>query len=303
MPTHQSVGDGLVGWMRHRHEVYLRRQAGEPWPWTADPILQRYHFCNVYRELDRVTLWVRTHIREPYSESPHLWLLLVAARFFNEPSALASLLGARVLPVTVDDDYSAARLDAVAAGWRAAGHRLFRGAYMVRSRYGVPKGQYVAEVLQGAWAARAVVAPRLRGTLAEATHCLAQLHGLAGFMAYEVVTDLRHTAWLAQAPDLNTYANIGPGAVRGLNRVAQRPVGQGVGQGRALAEAVALLPVVQAAWPSGWPGLELRDIEHSLCEYDKYERARASRASLRRYRPQTSALQEAVPCGSSSPAT
>jgi|GEM_PF-3732016 len=32
---------------------YKRFILGEPYPWTYDPILQRYHFCNNYRELDK----------------------------------------------------------------------------------------------------------------------------------------------------------------------------------------------------------------------------------------------------------
>ena len=44
--------------------------------------------------------------------------------------------------------------------------------------------------------------------------------GFSGFMAYEVVTDLRHTKYLKNADDINTWANAGPGAVRGLNRIS-----------------------------------------------------------------------------------
>jgi hypothetical protein len=48
--------DRLCYFVRERHNIYLRRKAGKPKPWTEDPILQRNYFCNVYRELDKTTV-------------------------------------------------------------------------------------------------------------------------------------------------------------------------------------------------------------------------------------------------------
>ena len=42
-----------------RHKIYLRRSAGQPFPWTDDPILQKYKFNNIYRELDKTTIWIK----------------------------------------------------------------------------------------------------------------------------------------------------------------------------------------------------------------------------------------------------
>ena len=75
-----------------RHEIYLRRTAGRPKPWTRDPILQTYSFTNVYRELDRVTIWVREHIREPFADHPHLWFMLCMASQINWPETLEELI-------------------------------------------------------------------------------------------------------------------------------------------------------------------------------------------------------------------
>ena len=48
----------LFAFANERHMIYRRREAGESPPWTADPILCNYRFTNVYRELDRVTIWI-----------------------------------------------------------------------------------------------------------------------------------------------------------------------------------------------------------------------------------------------------
>src|ERR1700730_3740631 len=46
-------------WCRERHSVFEKRLAGQQFPWTDDPILTEYIFCNVFREQDKVTRWFR----------------------------------------------------------------------------------------------------------------------------------------------------------------------------------------------------------------------------------------------------
>lgn len=41
-----------------RQLAFMRRVAGESQPWTVDPILQAYKFCNVYRAADRVSQYM-----------------------------------------------------------------------------------------------------------------------------------------------------------------------------------------------------------------------------------------------------
>lgn len=102
---------------------------------------------------------------------------------------------------------------------------------------------------------------------------------LGSFMAYEIVTDLRHTYLLSGAPDIMTWANLGPGAIRGLLRLTGEFVpGPADGSYRAPHNAselmLALLAITQShfAKDNRFPKFELRDIEHSLCEVDKYIR-------------------------------
>jgi alpha-glutamyl/putrescinyl thymine pyrophosphorylase clade 1 len=42
----------FVSVMRERETIRLRRAQGLPRPWTADPILHSYRFCNIKREDD-----------------------------------------------------------------------------------------------------------------------------------------------------------------------------------------------------------------------------------------------------------
>src|SRR6266404_755739 len=66
----------LWHWITERHRIYLKRLAGDPPPWTQDETLQRYRFCNVFRELDNVTGWLRENWRDPYAANEHLWIAM-----------------------------------------------------------------------------------------------------------------------------------------------------------------------------------------------------------------------------------
>ena len=71
---------------RARHQIYLRRKNGQPPPWTDDPILQRYRFTNVFRELDATTVWFRQHLRDPLKNLVEVLPATVVFRWFNRIS-------------------------------------------------------------------------------------------------------------------------------------------------------------------------------------------------------------------------
>ena len=71
-----------------------------------------------------------------------------------------------------------------------------------------------------------------------------------------------------------TWANPGPGAKRGLNRIHGRPVDKHLKNDINISEMQVLLELSQEWLYPQVPSLEMRDIEHTLCEFDKYERVR-----------------------------
>lgn len=123
---------------------------------------------------------------------------------------------------------------------------------------------------------------------------------LGNFHSYEVVCDLRHTRLLADAPDKLTWCSPGPGARRGMNRVLRRDKDERMPVDDLITLICALLSNARDRewWPqphgeeklaygdyqvyahdlrplqSQWPPWEAREVEHSLCEFDKYERVR-----------------------------
>lgn len=54
----KEVFDAYWRFAAERLAIFLRRANGEPGPWTGDPILQQYKFCNTFRAADRVSQYL-----------------------------------------------------------------------------------------------------------------------------------------------------------------------------------------------------------------------------------------------------
>lgn len=274
---HITLSDSwpLWTWINERHAIYLRRQTGADKPWTSDAIFQQYRFCNVFRELDTVTRWIDEHIRRPYAEEPTLPFMLCLARIINWPDTLEHLMHAGLWPVHGWDPAAVLQV----LEYRAHhGAKVYTGAYMLRSDVGSKHRYYVDTVLTPVWNRMEEWRTLMNDTqsLEKATDWLASFYGWGPFLAYEVVTDLRHTQWLRNASDLMTWANAGPGALRGLNRLLNRPLTEVRSQQDACFLMQQLLSIAngpRSPLAKFVPlPLEMRDIEHSLCEMDKYLR-------------------------------
>ena len=115
-------------------------------------------------------------------------------------------------------------------------------------------------------------------TIEAVTKRLAEFPMVGKFVGYEMATDLRHTCILGSAPDIMTWANPGPGARRGCNRIFGKGAEDKERKPNYLEEMRWLL---QEAPKYTSLELEMRDIEHSLCEFDKYVRVLNGEGKLR----------------------
>jgi len=279
--------DDFFAYARERYIIHLRRLAGRPKPWTADPVLQQYRFCNIFREDDTVTQWIRQRLTS-VGYGPRLLGALVIARWFNRIETLERLLP----PAGCEWPYYRSNLlynwDQQEA-WRIAMRErlegispLVTGAYMIKTPAGKNKLEgllwCLGEILPDAIHLANHIEPG--ETTLEGVHgVLKEYPYLGAFMAYEIVTDLRHSL-LSEAPDIMTWASAGPGAARGLARVTGQPLGTWrysfpKHQQELIAGMRCLLQSSQEEkhWPAEWPRWEMREVEHTLCEFDKYMRA------------------------------
>jgi len=264
--------DDFNRFMVERHNIFIRKEINnEPYPWSDDAILTDYSFCNVYRELDRVTIWIRENWREPYADHPNLPFAMAVARQINWPDTLEE--------IGFPEEWRPQHVKNIMEDRMANKQKVYTGAYMLTGTLGGTKiEQTVDKILTPLYANF----PCDFSSIENSWKSFLPYAGFSDFMSYEVVTDLRHTKWLKDAPDIMTWANPGPGAMRGLNRIFGRPLDSKQKKPLFIQEMRDLLALLNN---EPLP-LEMRDIEHCLCEFDKYERARLGQGRPRaKYKP------------------
>jgi hypothetical protein len=272
----------FVAVMHEREAIRLRRVQGLPRPWTTDPILHTYRFCNIRREDDAVTRWISDHWRAPHQDDPDLWFAMVIARFVNWPDTLTEL----GYPVPWDPGHFLAVMNAR----KARGEVCFGPAYNISNGGSTtPKAEHLVEKVFGPlWReplTRKKLRPRDDDSLLSFYGRLKQMHGFESFMAAQVVADLKYVSPLKQARDWQTFAAPGPGSKRGLNRVLGRPVDapwrdDTVWHDQLLLFRTNIAPLFADA------DLDLshaQDTQNMLCEFDKYDKAREGQRLKRRY--------------------
>lgn len=272
-----AVSEGrerLWQFVRERHMIYLRRTAGEPWPWTQDPILQRFRFCNCYRELDTVTAWLRQNWYIPHAGDPDLWFAAAVARHLNLPAALEEL----GWPLPWDPE----RFRSTVRRRISNGQRAYSAAYLIRAsrENGGQKEDYLVDrVLTPMWEAREELRPRWGEDLHDFWLRLCGQFGVASFMAGQVVADAKFHGRLKGSQDWWVFAPPGPGSQRGLNYVLGRPPGQmwRLDDWRVQIESTRIFLNLRAsryAETSGWPMISGQDTQNCLCEHSRYEKTR-----------------------------
>ncbi|TAK57765.1 hypothetical protein EPO17_01070, partial [Patescibacteria group bacterium] len=74
-----------------RIQIWKKKIGGEKFPYTNDPILSQYRFCNIFREFDRQTIEFHTLLL-PLREDFSLWLLnMFYCRLVARPETIESV--------------------------------------------------------------------------------------------------------------------------------------------------------------------------------------------------------------------
>lgn len=262
-------------------------------------MLQKFFFTNPFRENDKVTQWFREHIRQPLKGSEDVLFATIAFRWFNYIYTGEQLLMAPWNKLDQFGAFTHWNTPAVVnrlSGLAGHGAKIFTGAFNISNSGSTkPKINRVCEdYIQPVWEDRHELAQRAEGweSLQDAHKDLMRYPGLggSGFMAYEVVSDLRYTVWLQYSSDILEWANPGPGAKRGLNRLLGNPLEASLRKddyneaANDIREELRLLLIKMGTYES-MPKIDARVIEHSLCEFDKYERARLGDGHMKRTYP------------------
>ena len=272
----QQVFDAYWHFAAERQRIYLARLAGKPAPWTEDPILAEFKFCNAFRASDRVSQYLIRDViySEPALAPEELLLQIVIFRLFSKPETWELLEAGG--GVDRDALYSG-RLGELLDLAVARGQKLYTGAFILCATraYGFPRKHrnhlaLLEEMMRPGGLSRSVATA---GSLHDVYEALHRYPLIGPFMAYQLAIDINYSELCDFEENDTTVA--GPGALRGI--------------GKCFTDRDGLRPEQLIMWMTErqdqefnrlgieFPGLFGRplqaiDIQNLFCEVDKYSR-------------------------------
>jgi hypothetical protein len=204
-----------------RQAMFEQRIAGSPPPWTADPILDSYKFCNVYRAADRVSQYMIRDVcyHDEDCTAHDRVFQIVAFRTFSRTDTWRSVRDYLGRYPTLDDLATGAfttALDHTAA----TNGGLYTGAFILcaTDAYGQRRKHLNHVEL---WR-HMFLADNLADQILEAgslRQVYDLLHGyplMGDFMSYQTAIDLNYSALVDFSE--NAFTQAGPGALRGIRK-------------------------------------------------------------------------------------
>lgn len=204
-----------------RQKIFELRVGGATGPWTTDPILQTYKFCNVFRASDRVSQYLIRQVAycEEECTPEDRAFQIVAFRMFSRVSTwerVRSFLGRSPLL----EDLRSGRFEAALDFARSVEGGLYTGAFILcaTNAYG-QRSKHLNHVelfkhmfLLNDLGRRIVGAESLR-------EVYELLHGyplMGDFMSYQIAIDLNYSTLINF--DEDDFTQPGPGAIRGIKK-------------------------------------------------------------------------------------
>lgn len=263
-----------------RQRIWHRRfKKKQKPPWTKDPILANYHFCNIYRELDAGTIWIINKLGDCYFAKDQLFLA-VAYRCLNLPSTFNAV---GITP----NKLNWKRFVRSVRKLEKLGEPVFSSAYRA-SAFGPRKRLDIYRaILEAAAGNLNELTKRMQSvaTLREACKTVESIWGIGDFIAWQVINDLLYTAFFPQGFTENDWTVIGPGAAYGLENFwgVKGKQAQLVHCEYLRTRQVEQLPR-DFSWLYRKGDITLANIQFSLCEFRKYCLLREGEGKPRRYR-------------------
>lgn len=282
---------------------YNRHVKKKDSPWTEDPILQKYRFCNAYRELDGGTTYIIDRVLNQDFSDEKKFLNVVAYRFFNIRGLFEN-----VFPDVLDPEtYHWKTYEPILDEYRKSGKSIFSDAYLI-SQYAFDvdyrrsdKHVQVLLILQD-------IVDRFKEldwlnvwksaeTAEEQLKLLQSIHLVGPFLSGQIMLDLGYAGITKFGND--DWLIVGPGAYGGLcvlNGFLPYE-GQNISEKKQV-EMVYWLRDNQAKYMNPkWSRIRhkgsyckskylcVMDIQNCLCEFFKYHKKLDGKGKNRLYRP------------------
>jgi hypothetical protein len=284
VPQHLSpvkvteVYDSYWKFAAERQNVFFKRLAGAPEPWTNDPVIAAHKFTNAYRASDRVSQYLIRNViyRDDLPSQPEeVTFRILLFKFFNKIETwelLEHSFGAVTLSGYVFDQY-----DKVLADAMRAGGRIYSAAYIMPpggTAFGFQsKHQNHLKLLERMMADGLAHQLRSMKRMQDAFDLLRSYPTIGDFLAYQFVTDINYSEVTNFSE--SEFVVPGPGARDGLRKCFADTAGLNE------AELIRLMMDSQERefarlglrFMSLWSRrLQLIDCQNLFCEVDKFAR-------------------------------
>lgn len=203
-----------------RQNIFLKKKNGEPAPWTEDPILQTFKFCNSYRVNDRVSQYLLKNViynGTKYSNEDMIFRILLF-KLFNKESTWELLIenfNDITLPSFDVKSFSKVLESAISNGLK-----IYNDAYIscANKAFGYDRkhDNHLALLhkffIEDKAHLKVLSAPNM-----EIAFNIIKSYPLIGnFMAYQLVTDINYSDVVNWSE--NEFTVAGPGSLRGIKK-------------------------------------------------------------------------------------
>lgn len=275
-------------WISERYQIHLKKEAGEPQPWTNDPILANYRFTNVRREQDRQTKYlIRNIIENSRLRLEDKIINIIMFRYWNMWETMRDLGG----PWTIEQLNSDATVAEAEAKYRKfvdvnPKHGFFTRAFFTSgAKIQVRRAFGRDNTVIGCFdLARYAIKYNIPGRVLNApdqkiaTEIIKTMPGIANFLGYQIFVDL---TYMPEFPfSENEFTVAGPGCKNGLRRLFMTTDGLNFEEcvfwlrDNLPNIAPQLRPMeLMTDLPEEDRFLSVMSLENCLCEFSKYHRA------------------------------
>ena len=220
MKKRQEIYDLYWYFANERQNIFIKKLNGDTPPWTNDPILKTYKFCNSYRVNDRVSQYLLKNViynGKTYNDEDMLFRIILF-KLFNKESTWELLLEEfKDITLSTFDmkEYSNVLTNAINNNIK-----IYNDAYIscATKAFGYDrKHDNHLALLNKMFIIDKVQDKILKCTNMEQAFKIIKSYPLIGnFMAYQLITDINYSNIVDWKEDEFTVA--GPGSLRGIKK-------------------------------------------------------------------------------------
>ena len=252
-------------WITERQNILRKKEAGESYPWTDDEILQKVRFCNVNRQDDKETKYLKEKVCLNSNLSLENKILnIILFRLFNKSETFERLGGFPYDFATFD----IMSLEDKVRQLHSEGYNLFTGAFMISALVRVSNKNSTYDlgalnVLNNFNAQKYIAYMCIKASdQQELYDTLRTFKGIGSFLAYQMFVDI---TYIPNCPfGRNHFVVSALGAQDGIKRIVEDY------DGLTKEEIMFYLKYRDEFFQT----IDLSDIENCLCETSKYIRIR-----------------------------